>query len=308
MKFANLHHHTTFSYGDGYGTPAQHVTRAAELGYTCIAATEHGNVSSHVQLEKAALKAGIKPIFGIEGYCGPIDEEHRSQWKNHLTIIAENLDGYRSLMRVVTQSWRDYYYHPTISGSSLAENRDGLIILSGCSGSLLACSLLGGKGIPEPEGKFDWDAARDVASRFAKTFGDNYFLEIQPFYELERTCDINGAYVQLGRELGIPLVVTNDVHYPCMDDAEMQAILHASHRGNQSVDDAMRSWNYEVPLTLPERVTDLRTRLVKTGMSPIQAADAIATSMEIAERCNVTLPKAERLRYPIQEDDLRPWS
>ena len=325
MKFVNLHHHTTFSFGDGFGPVARHVERAAELGYTAIAATEHGSVSSHFQLEKEALKAGVKPIFGLEAYCGSVLEENderrlfynaagqvelrpaRGQYKNHLTILARNSEGYRNLNRIVTQSYLDYYYHPTVSGANLAANRTGLVILSGCSGSLLACSLLGGKGTPEHHDDPDYGAARTVIEKFRITFGKHYYLEVQPFHELERCCAMNAAYEHLSEVTNVPLVVTHDVHYPTMDDAEMQAVLHAVHRGKHSVDDVMREWNYDVPLTLPSSDKQLADRLVRTGMSRRAAHDAIATSARIAEECNVTLPKADRLRYPISEQDLVPW-
>jgi len=310
VKFVNLHHHTTFSFGDGYGSVADHAARAVELGYYAIAATEHGNVSSHFQLEKLALAAGIKPLFGLEAYTGPVDEEHRSQWKYHLTIIAENLNGYRNLNRIVSQSYLDSYYHPTVGGESLRDNADGLVVLSGCTGSILACSLVGGKGIPEPTSRdgYGWDDARLVIQRFAALFGSRYFLEVQPFWELDKSRKINTAYAKLSRETGVPLVVTNDVHYPRPEDSEMQAILHAVRRGKHTVEEAMRDWNYEVPMTLPESDAALGERLMKTGLTRGEAWDAICNSREIAEMCNVTLPKAERLRYPISEEDLKPWS
>jgi len=307
MEFINLHHHTTFSFKDGYGTPARHVQRAAELGYAAVTATEHGNVSSFFQLEKAAVKAGIKPIFGLEAYTGYIDEQSRSQYKYHLTILARNLDGYRSLNRIVTQSYVDFYFYPTVSGQSLADNSDGITVLSGCSGSLLACSLLGGKGTPERLDRPDFEAAEAVIYRFKELFGEHYFLEVQPFYELPRSCTMNQAYVKLSRMTGVPLVVTHDVHYPEMKDATMQAILHAAGRGTGSVEDAMRSWNYDVPLTLPSSDRKLAARLEKTGLTARQARAAIETSNFIGNACSVTLPKAERLRYPIAEKDLRPW-
>lgn len=321
MKFVNLHHHSTFSFGDGHGTPAQHVARAAELGYPAMALTEHGNVSSHFQFEKAAIKAGIKPIFGLEAYCGstreaegwggtednPVFLPARQQFKFHLTVLAKDQEGYRGLNRIVTQSWRDYYYHPTVSGNVLAANSSGIVVLSGCSGSLLACTLLGGKGMPERDAP-DLLGAREVIERFEASFGDNYFLEVQPFWELDRTIDINTSYEKLSKQTGVPLVVTHDVHYPRMDDAEMQAVLHTVHRGKQSVDDTMREWNYAVPLTLPDSEKELLYRLEKTGLSTQAARGAIATSLEIADMCNVTLPKADRLRYPIEDKDLQPWT
>ncbi len=308
MKFVNLHGHSTFSHGDGYGTPFQHVKRAVELGYTAMALTEHGGVSSHFQFEKAAIKAGIKPIFGVEAYCGAVDEERRGQYKNHLTVLAKDNNGYRSLNRVVTQSWRDYYYHPTVSGASLFANREGLVILSGCSGSLLACALLGGKGIPEPDNRdHGFSRAIEVIEKFVNVFGDNYYLEVQPFPEIERTCDINPAYTIISQDMGVPLVVTHDVHYPRIEDSEMQAVLHAVHRGKHSVDDVMREWNYNVPMTLPSSDEELAKRLMATGINEYCAWSAIENSALIASQCNVTLPKAERLRYPITEEDLKPW-
>lgn len=310
---------------DGYGPPAHHVARAAELGYRAIAATEHGNVSSFFQLEKAANKAGIKPIYGMEAYCGSILEENderrlvqdrsgevrllpaRSQFKHHLTVLASDLAGYRSLNRIVEQSYLDYYYHPTVSGTSLGDNADGLFILSGCSGSLLACSMLGGKGTPEHNERADLAAAEEVIWGFRETFGDQYFLEVQPFYELERTCAMNKGYSKLSQETGVPIVVTHDVHYPKMSDNDMQAVLHAVGRGKASVDDAMREWNYDVPLTLPSSDKALANRLVRTGLTRAEAWNAIEWSSYIADCCNVTLPKAERLRYPIANADLLPW-
>ena len=325
MKPVSLHHHSTFSFGDGFGTPAQHVARAAELGYTAMALTEHGNVSSHFQFEKAAVKAGIKPIFGLEAYCGSVLEENddrrlrerpgrevellpaRSAYKNHLTLLAATASGYRNLNKIVTGSYRDYYYHPTVSGRNLAENAGDIVALSGCSGSLLACSLLGGKGSPEHNDDPDFERARDVIKRFARLFGDRYFLEIQPFWELPRTCAINQAYAQLSEETGVPLVVTFDVHYPTMADSEMQAVLHAVHRGKASVDDAMREWNYDVPLTLPVSEREIEHRLRKTGLTKNQARAAIDETARVADMCNVTLPKAEKLRYPAEDKDWEPW-
>jgi DNA polymerase-3 subunit alpha len=249
-------------------------------------------------------------VFGLEAYTGPTNIEGstaRSQWKHHLTILAADDEGYRNLNRIVTQSYIDFHYHPTVGGRSLAEHAEGLVVLSGCSGSQLACALLGGKGTPEHIDDPDFEAARAVIERFVAVFGDNYYLEVQPFYELPRSCAMNTAYAELSHQTGVPLVVTHDVHYPAMADAEMQAVLHAVHRGKASVDDAMREWNYAVPLTLPETDAELVERLVKTGLTGRRAWSAVVTSGAIADRCNVTLPRADRLRYPATEEDMEPW-
>lgn len=119
---------------------------------------------------------------------------------------------------------------------------------------------------------------------------------------------MNKAYEQLSRSTGVPIVVTHDVHYPTMDDAEMQAVLHAVGRGKASVDDAMREWNYAVPLTLPSSDKALAARLRRTGVSRDTAWAAIENSAYIGDMCNVTLPKASRLRYTPTESDLVPWT
>lgn len=273
-----------------------------------MALTEHGGVSSHFQLEKHALAAGIKPLFGLEAYTGPVDEERRSRYKYHLTILAKDVNGYRNLNRAVTQSWRDFYQHPTVSGENLAAHEGGLVVLSGCTGSLLACSLVGGKGIPAPAtGQYSWTDARRVIHRFQVLLGERFYLEVQPFWELEKTCLINPAYEKLSKETGVPLVVTCDVHYPYPEDGEMQAILHAVHRGKHTVEEVTREWNYEVAMTLPESDKELGERLMKTGLSRGAAWQAILNSEYIAEMCTVTLPKAQRLVYPISAKDLEPW-
>jgi len=105
----------------------------------------------------------------------------------------------------------------------------------------------------------------------------------------------------------VPLAVTQDVHYLRPDQGEIQAILHAVHRGKASVDDAMREWNYKVPMCLPETDNDLFYRLRETGLSRQDAIDAIINTGKVAERLNVTLPKAKRLQFRPEPRDLEPW-
>jgi DNA polymerase-3 subunit alpha len=110
MKFVSTHHHTTYSFLDGYGQPEQHLLRAAELGYSALAFTEHGNVSSHFRAEKAANKIGtVKPIFGIEAYhrvgTTPRAEIHCTT----LTILAMNRARLSHLNLAVTRSYKRYH-------------------------------------------------------------------------------------------------------------------------------------------------------------------------------------------------------
>lgn len=295
MKTVSLHHHSTYSYMDGFGTPEEHVARAVELEMGALALTEHGNVSSHVQLEKAATKAGIKPIFGLEAYTalGPKDRR-----KFHLTLLAMDQTGYQNLMKITSRSWAEGFYQwPTVSGQMLADHHEGLIVLSGCSDSLLACSLFGGKTI-DPADASVGRAVR-TAQMFKSLLGDRFYLECQAFPELDRTRAINVAYQGISSALGVPLVGTFDVHYPYPDDNEMQVILHAAGRGAGSVAAQEASWEYDIRLTHPLTDKFALKKLRATGLSKKSAQGALLATAEIAERCNVVLPKADRLRFPL---------
>lgn len=300
MTFVSLHHHSTFSYLDGYGVPEAHVRRAAELGMTALALTEHGNVSSHVRLEQAADDYGIKPIFGCELYCGGVLEDDRSRRKNHLTVLAADEEGYRNLLRIVSRGWAEgFYFEPTVSGEMLADHKEGLIVLSGCSGSLLATSLVGGKNIAPEDASYA--RAKRQAERFRAVLGDAFYLEVQAFPELEKTRDINKGFAKMAEELGIPLVATLDAHYTHPEEGEIQAVLHNLRPGKrQTIEDQYRSWGYDVPLTM---LTDkeIYDRLYHTGLTRKQAEQAIRMTREVADRCNVRLPKVENLRYPLPQ-------
>jgi len=297
MRYVSVHHHTTYSFMDGYGLPAQHLARTAELGMRAQAVTEHGNVSSHVQHEKEAKKLGVKPLFGLEAYTAR--EQTRSKW--HLTLLAENETGYRNLMRLVTRSWAEGFYQwPTVSGEMLGEHSDGLVVLSGCADSLLACTLLGGKGVePHPADSDSIRAALHVICQFQDIFGDAYYLEVQQFPELGRTRTLNSIYAELSKKTGAPLVATSDVHYPMPDDNDMQLILHAAGRGAADIREQAEGWEYDIKLTHPASDKAIRNRLLGTGLSRREATSAILNTEEIADRCNVELPKVERLRYPV---------
>lgn len=302
MRFRSLHHHTTYSFLDGYGLPESHVRRAGELEMPSIACTDHGNISGHVQLEMAAKAEGVKPIFGCEVYTGQVDER-KTKKKNHLTVLAADAQGYRNLLGLVSRSWRDFYYAPTTGPQNLFDHRDGLIILSGCQGSLLSTSLVGGKNIDPNEASFD--RGLRVAERFRATFGDAYYLEVQAFPELETTCRINVFLEQISRKLNIPLVATKDVHYTKPSESELQKILHNTRGMNrQTLEQQAQSWGekaYEVKLCPPISDKKIFEELRATGLSRQAAIDAVVNTEEISERCNVELPKMGALEFPIPQ-------
>lgn len=304
MQYVSLHSHSTYSYMDGFGLPEQHVERVAELGMKALALTEHGNVSSHVKLEQAAEKHGIKAIFGLEAYTAASDmRETGNTRKWHQTLLAMDLHGYQNLMRMVTRSWNDDFYRwPTVLGQNFKDNNAGIIATSGCADSHLACTLLGGKGIEEG----DYDAAVKVLKGYKRLLGDRYYLEVQRFPRLERTRILNRQYAAWSEEFGVPLVATSDVHYPKPEQNEIQKILHAAGRNTGTVAAAEASWEYDILLTYPLSDEEIRDDLIATGLTKKQAETAIANTAEIASRCNVTLPKMDRIRYPGTKRDLDP--
>jgi DNA polymerase-3 subunit alpha len=299
MRFRSLHHHSTYSYLDGFQLPEAHVRRATELNMDSLALTEHGNVSSHVQLELAAKAQGIKPIFGVELYCGFVDEERRTQRKNHLTILAESQNGYTNLLKLVGKTYSEgFYYEPTADGRMLAEHRDGLIVLSGCQGSALFTALVGGKHIDPADASYR--RGRNVARKFQKVHGDSYYLEVQAFPELELTNKANPMIAQISRELGIPMVASLDCHYTLPYEKEIQKVLHnVRGGGKKTLEEQAREWGYSCDLCPPLTDRALLRKLMQTGLTKKEAVDAIIASEEIAGRCKVEIPSLPMLRYPV---------
>lgn len=308
MRYVSLHSHTTFSYGDGYGPVPEHVSRVHSLGMKALALTEHGNVSSWVSLENAcaAIDFAVEPIFGIEAYYGKPEERR----KTHICLLAMNSVGLQNINRIVSRSWQQFYQWPTVYWSDLKEFNEGIIVLSGCADSALSCILLGGKYFGdkrfEPSER-DIQRARRGIERFQDVFGDRYYLEVQRFPGLERTCVLNQTLERLSATTGSPLCATSDVHYPYPEQNAIQRILHAAHRGG-TVETADASWEYDILLTYPQSDEEIYKDLVGTGLSKKAAKTAIENTAIIAERCwGTRLPKAPRPRYVVGQNDWEPW-
>ena len=296
MEFVSFHTHTTTSYGDGFGTMAQHVARVASLGMTALGISEHGNVSSHAALERECRAAGIKPIFGIEAYFSPRDERR----KTHIGLYAMNEEGYRNLNKIVTQSYLDFYQYPTVLWRNLVKHNAGIVVLSGCADSLISCTLLGGKFLGD---KRDHIMPADITRTMRRidglhgVFGDRFYLEVQRFPGLERTCRLNPVLAQISRDTGIPIIATADVHYPFPRQNEMQRALHAAHRGGTAATSGAE-WEYDIPLTYPWNDLEIVNDLISTGISTQEAEEAVRETALLASRCTVELPKAKPIRFP----------
>jgi DNA polymerase-3 subunit alpha len=295
-QFVNLHHHATNSYGDGIRPVEEHVKAVAELGYPGMALTDHGNVTGHVKLEKHCLAAGIKPLFGCELYTETHDE--RGQLKNHLTVIAETPEGFQNLNRLVSASWQNFRYKPTVTSEMLVRYNEGLIVMSGCMGGLLSTAMYGGKGTPEKK-RADRKAAEKVAGWFADLFGDRYYLEVMPHPQLAKQRAFNEELARLGQRLDVPLVATLDCHYPDPSFKDMYPVIHAIDRGgrNNTVEAQSQSWEYDIMLA-PRPVKEIYRDLQRTGLNRSQASEAMDSTIEIMKRCNVTIPKFQELKFP----------
>lgn len=216
--FVHLHNHSTYSFLDGYGSPAQFVARAKELGQTALAVTDHGNVSAHKKWDDECREAGIKPILGVEAYvCDDAlkkDKANKRMW--HITLLAKNAVGYRNLLKLVTESWQTgFYYKPRVDWEMLRQYSKGLIATSGCPGGRI------GQGLA----KDGWDNVKVVAElkRQAGLFED-YYVEMSPWQYEEGKRIAREVYGAAKRE-GLRPVLTMDAHYPRQSDAFIQDVM-----------------------------------------------------------------------------------
>ncbi len=216
-EFTHLHLHTDYSLLDGACDVDKLAAHLAKIGQTSAAMTDHGNIYGAVHFFDAMQKKGLKPILGCELYLSKT-EDHRtlSDGYNHFVVLAENEAGYRNLIRLTSEAaLHGFYRKPRVSKEFLARHTEGLIGFSGCLAGELNQHLMAGK----------YDEAKRTAGQFSEIFGkDNFFLEIQD-HGLEPDRKVCDQLFQLERDLGIPLVATNDSHYVAADDCRAHEIL-----------------------------------------------------------------------------------
>ena len=220
MNYAGLHVHTHYSLFDGIATPQEYVDRAAELGMPAIAITDHGSLSGHREMYRAAKEKGIKPILGIEGYITKDRHDHTDKKAkndpldlnyNHLVILAKNKKGLENLNKLNEIAWTEgFYKKPRIDWKILEEYKEGLIITSGCLSGVLA------KAIEADELAY----AKEHIQWCKSIFGDDYYLEVMPHNPPE----INKTILQLADEFKITPVVTPDCHHSDPSQAEIQEL------------------------------------------------------------------------------------
>src|SRR6266498_1347575 len=278
-QFVHLHLHTDYSMLDGACDVEKLCHRVKELGMPAVAMTDHGNIFGAVHFVNAAKNAGVKPIIGCELYVCKKDD-HRIERTppdgdtyNHLLVLAENEEGYRNLVKITSEaSLHGFYYKPRVSKKFLAEHAKGLIALSGCLKGEVAERLTEGK----------YDAAREAGATFADIFGkENFYLEIQD-QGLEQEKQIQAGLLRLEKDLGLPLVATNDSHYLCEDDAHAQDVMLCIQTG-KSIQD---------PNRMKFQGTDFYVKSHDEMYKVFKdAPEVLSRTLEIAERCHVRLEK-----------------
>ena len=281
MAFTHLHVHKEYSLLDGSSKIKELLPRAKELGMDSLAITDHGVMYGVIDFYKKAKEVGIKPILGCEVYVAPGSRFDREQSKGedryyHLVLLAENNQGYQNLMKIVTRGFTEgYYYRPRVDYEILEQYHEGIIALSAC---------LAGE-IPNKILKEDFEGARAAARRMNELFGPgNFFLELQD-HGIRQQTQVNSTVMRLSKELDIPLVVTNDVHYINEDDAIPHDLLLCIQTGKLVSDtDRMRYEGGQFFLKSEEEMQRLFP----------YAREALENTHKIAERCNVEIVFGEQ--------------
>ena len=276
MAFAHLHVHTEYSLLDGSNKIKEYVARVKELGMDSAAITDHGVMYGVIDFYRAAKAEGINPILGCEIYVAPnsrFDKELTGGEDRyyHLVLLAENNIGYANLMKIVSKGFTEgYYYKPRVDMEVLNQYHEGIIALSACLAGEVQRYI--SKGL--------LDEAAKAAKKYENCFGKgNYFLELQD-HGLPEQRMVNTELLKMSKELDIPLVATNDVHYTFEKDADSHDILLCLQTGKKlSDEDRMR---YEGGQYYVKSEEEMK------GLFPY-AWEAVENTQRIADRCHVEI-------------------
>jgi DNA polymerase III subunit alpha len=276
MSFVGLHIHSDYSLLDGASQLPELADRAVELGMKAIALTDHGVMYGAIELIKVCRSRGLKPIIGNEMYVveGDIREQKRRQ-KFHQVVLAKNTEGYKNLVKLTTISHlegfqgRGIFARPCINKDLLAQYKEGLIVTSACLGGEIPQAIMAGK----------LDYARKSAKWYKKTFGEDFYLEIQDHGSKEDRI-VNVEIVRIAAELGIKVIATNDSHFiSCQDVEAHDALLCIQTNTLISEDKRMRYSGTEYLKSAEEMAM-----LFRDHLSDEVIAESIANTLEVADK------------------------
>ena len=279
MAFTHLHVHTEYSLLDGAARIGDLVARAKELGMTSLAITDHGVMFGVIDFYRECKKQGIRPVIGCEVYTAArtlFDKDaERDKRMGHLVLLAKNNQGYKNLMKIVSEGYRHgFYYKPRIDKNVLRQYHEGLIALSACLAGEIPHRLLNG----------DYEGAKKEALEMLDIFGEgNFYLELQD-QGLEEEARILPDMKRLHAETGIPFVATNDSHYVRQEDAVAQDILMCIQMGT-TVDEEnrMRFSNDQFYLKSEDEMRKIFASI----------PEACDNTEKIAQQCDVTFTFGE---------------
>ena len=286
MSFVHLHLHTQFSLLDGANKIKELLPRVRAAGMPACAITDHGNMFGAVQFTEEARRHGVQPIIGCEMYVAPQSrfeksgriDDYEAGGNYHLILLATNRDGYRHLCRLVTAGFQDgFHYKPRVDKELLRELGGGLIALSGCLRGEVAHALASG----QPE------KARSAAEELARIFDGRFYIEIQD-NRLPAQERVNRELVRLARELGLPVVGTNDCHYLRPEDAAAHEVLLCIQTGKTFSDE--HRWKFETDQLYVKDATEMSAAFA-------DVPEAVANTLDIARRCDLEL--TQHLQFPV---------
>ena len=297
-NFVHLHVHTEYSMLDGAAKISELVAEVARLEMPAIAMTDHGNVFGAFEFHKVAKSAGVKPIIGIEAYVAPESrfDKRRVKWAEggqddvsgggaytHMTLLAENNQGLSNLFKLSSlASLEGFYYKPRVDRELLSKYSKGIIATTGCAGGEIQTRLrMGG-----------YKEAIKAASEYRDIFGpENFYLEIMD-HSIEIEQRVFADLIKLGKELNLPQLATNDLHYTHHDDAAAHEVLLCIQSGSTMADPKRFKFeNSEFYLKSPAQMRQIFKDFK-------QACD---NTLLVAERCGTTMREGENLlpQFPV---------
>lgn len=279
FKFVHLHCHTRFSFLDGHCDIKAMVEKAKSLGQTALAITDHGYMYGAIEFYNSCMAAGIKPIIGCELYTAKnAFEKFKGESRGHITLLAKDEAGYRNLLHLASFAATDgFYYRPRVDTQMLREYHEGIICLSGCIQGDLQRAILAN----------DAELATRIATEYRDIFGEDYYIELQ-YHGIPEQKKVLAGQIKLARELGIPMVATNDVHYIERSAAEAQRVMMCI--GMQTTVDDQNATGYGTPHEMYIK-NEEEMALIFSKIAP----EALANTAAIADKCNLTIEQGHYL-------------